>query len=374
MSAVRTSFRSSPVGRRLDHYLVSEVLPLLVGGLLVVVVLFLLAALVEVLAPILAKGANPLLVAKLMAFKIPDAIGRGLPIALLFAVLLAMSRLSSDSEIKSALAGGVGPVRLMVPVMVLALGVSTVSFLNSELLVPRAESQVLQTQRDILLDNPRVLVEEGTVFKDALGRAIYIDQILPGNELRGVRIIQMGPGQPAREIMTAERGLIEPGSATIVLYEGQRVTYRDAKPVTAASFEEARLPVQDLQASLNGTSDEVQPVNLPLGELRARIAAYRSQSLPVYREETALNRKFAEPLAAVAFGFFGVTLALYTFRTGGGLGLVWVMMLTFVYYATWSVFRIMGEQGALPPVIAAWAPDALYLIAGGVLLLLSTRR
>lgn len=361
------------MNRRLDRYLIAEVLPLVVAGLLVVVLLMVLAALKEVIAPILAKGASPLLVLKLLAFNLPEAISRGLPLSLLFAVLLGMSRLTSDSEIKSALAGGISPARLMAPIMLLSAGVALLSFLNSELLVPKASNLALQTQRDIILDNPRVLVKEGTVFKDGLNRAIYIDKIEANNRLVGIQIIQMGVSDSVRELMTAKTGYLDTKTATIILQNGERVTYRDAKPLTIASFKEARLPVQDLQSGLQGRN-EVLPVQKSLAELSVDLQNIKASGGRGNREYTALHRKFAEPFAAVAFGFFGVCLALFTFRVGGGLGLVWVLLLTFAYYATWSVFRIMGEQGALSPLLAAWSPDFIYIVAGFILLLRSRNR
>ncbi|AFZ67533.1 LptF/LptG family permease [Deinococcus peraridilitoris] len=361
---------------RITRYILGEVTPLLAAGLLVAVLLYLLAALYGVLAPLLAKGAAPLLVAKLAAYSIPEGVSRGLPIALLFAVLLALSRLASDAEIKSMLAAGLSPYRLMWPALGLAALVAVVSFANSETLVPRAAQKSLSTSREILLDNPRVLGlgQEGTVLRDAFGRAITVDRVLPGGRFERVSVVQTQLASPAREVITAARGELLPGTSVLKLYDGQRVTFQNARPSTVATFETALLPVQDLQATLDTGAGSVLPVNLPIGELLAKVQTLRQNGSDASFELTALHRKFAEPLAALAFAFFGVALALYTFRTGGALGLVWVLLLTFAYYATWSVFRVLGEQGALAPALAAWAPDALYLVAGAVLLVLAERR
>lgn len=360
---------------RVTRYVLTEILPLLAAGLAVIVLLFLLAALYAVLAPLLAKGAAPLLVGKLAAYAIPEGISTGLPIALLFAVLLGLARLASDSEIKALTASGVSPLRLMWPLLGLALAVAALSFVNSETLVPRAKARTMSTAREILLDNPRVLGlgQAGAVLTDALGRAITIDTVRPGGRFEGVRIVQTETGAPARELITAARGELVQGG-TLRLTDGQRVTYESGRPVTVATFKTAELPVQDLQTSLDPGDTSVKPINLPLRQLIASVQALRQSGAEAGPELTALHRKFAEPLAALAFAFFGVALALYSFRAGSSLGFVWVLLLTFAYYATWSVFRIMGEQGALPPVIAAWAPNFLYFIAGSVLLGLARRR
>ncbi len=362
--------KGRPALTLVTRYVLSEIIPLLIAGLTAVVLLFLLAAIFAVLAPLLAKGASPLLVAKLAAYAIPDGMSRGLPIALLFAVLLAMSRLVSDAEVKSLLAAGLSPLRLLWPALGLSVAVAAISFLNAETLVPGAVQRSLSTGREILLDNPRVLGlgEAGTILRDAFGRAITVDTVETGGRFTGVRIVQTQDGGPAREVITARRGQLLPGSAVLRLTDGQRVTFQGARPVTVATFPSADLPVQDLQANLDGDAGGVQPVNLPLRQLLSKLSALRATGADAGAELTALNRKFAEPLAALAFAFFGVALALNTFRSGASLGLVWVLLLTFAYYATWSVFRVMGEQGALPPVLAAWAPNTLYLVAGAVLL------
>ena len=364
------TIKRRPALTLVTRYVLSEILPLLIAGLTAVVLLFLLAAIFAVLAPLLAKGAAPLLVAKLAAYAIPDGISRGLPIALLFAVLLAMSRLVSDAEVKSLLAAGLSPLRLLWPALGLSVAVAAISFLNAETLVPGAVQRSLTTGREILLDNPRVLGlgEAGTILRDAFGRAITVDTVATGGRFTGVRIVQTQDGGPAREVITARSGQLLSGSAVLRLSDGERVTFQGARPVTVAAFKSADLPVQDLQANLSGDEGGVQPVNLPLRQLLTKLSALRATGADRGAELTALNRKFAEPLAALAFAFFGVALALNTFRSGASLGLVWVLLLTFAYYATWSVFRVMGEQGALPPVLAAWAPDTIYLVAGAVLL------
>lgn len=368
--------------KRLTRYILEEILPYLFAGLAVIIMLLVLGALQEIIAPLLAKGANPVLVAKLVALQLPEALGRGLPIALLFATLLALSRLSSDSEIKALEAGGVPPARLFWPVVALGLVVSALSFAVGEGLVPRSKVRALEVQREIVLDNPRVAElgqmgqgsgSGGLVLRDAYGRAISIAHMQKGGELEGLSIVTLRNGGLAREVISAQRGRLEPGSNVLELYQGQRITYQNDRPSTVLSFERGTLPVQDLQASFGGGGD-LKPIYLPLRDLMGKVAAFRAQNVSAPQEYTALQRKFAEPLAALCMAFFAVSLALYSFRSSLNIGLVWVLLLTFLYYATWSVFRVMGENGALNAIVAAWAPNLLYLLAGAALLWLSARR
>jgi lipopolysaccharide export system permease protein len=66
-------------------------------------------------------------------------------------------------------------------------------------------------------------------------------------------------------------------------------------------------------------------------------------------------------------------LAFFLLGGSRSLGMLGVVVLTFSYYATWSVGRIMGEQGVLHPILAAWGPNLLYALAGLALLRLGKR-
>lgn len=367
--------------KRFERYVLSEILPLLLGALAAVIVLLVLVALQDVIAPLLAKGAHPLLVARVLALNVPEATALALPIALMFATLLGLSRLSSDSEIKAALASGIPATRLYRPVLLLGLGVTLLTFAIGEGLVPRTKVMERQVKQQIVFDNPRVIGLGGrdesgqnVVLRDTLGRAISVGEVLPGGALRDLRIVTMQGGLSPREVITARRGQLRSGSNVLELQEGRRITYQSDRPVTILTFERGTLPVQDVQADLNVNGRPVRASALPLRDLLERTQSYRAQGVRAPSEFTALHRKLADPLAALALSFFAVTLALFSFRSGNDVGLVWALLLTFAYYATTSVFWTMGDKGALPGALAAYAPDLMAVLAGVVLLRLAARR
>jgi lipopolysaccharide export system permease protein len=112
-------------------------------------------------------------------------------------------------------------------------------------------------------------------------------------------------------------------------------------------------------------------VTLPLPELLERL---REGGRNTAAEWTALHRKVAEPAAALAFALFAVAVAFFGVRRSAPLGLASVFVLTFVYYATWSVSKLLGAQGTIPAWLAGWTPVGLYALAGALLLIWSVRR
>ena len=353
---------------RFGWSLAREIGPLYLAGVSVLLVLLLASFLLGVLAEVLARGVPPGLVAGFLLAKLPAAASAGLPLALLFAALLALTRASQDGELKAALLLGLTPGRYLRPLLAIGLAVALATAANNELLVPWAEQRAQEVQREILLRSPETVVQTGSFFQDALGRSIFIEGVDGQGTLVGITVITPGGAQGPRQLIRAERGHPDAEAGVWWLESLSYRTFRRSVTVLEATATRATLPVRGLTAASPAAADLV---TLPLPELleRARTAPGDNAA-----EWTALHRKAAEPLAAVAFAAFALAVALASFRRTVSLGLVSVMALTFVYYATWSVAKLLGAQGTIPAALAGWAPVGLYAIAAALLLVVSWRR
>jgi lipopolysaccharide export system permease protein len=356
--------------KRFSAYIMREVLPLYGAGLIAFMLLLLGYFLLNILAEILARGVPPGLVAQFLLYSLPAAAGPAIPLALLFATLLGLTRLTQDSEVKAALLLGVGPGRFLAPMLLLGLLIAAVGFINNNLIIPWSQGRALQIQKDILLQSPEAFLETGSFFQDpALGRSIYIEKLNPGGGFENITVIQSGGTSGPKEIITAETGTPDDENGVWTLENVRFTTYRDNRLVLDVRASPVNLPVRQL--SFSDSSQQVLR-HLPLQELIARI---RMSSLGGARAEwTALHQKISEPIAAIAFAIFSLAIALVSFRRAAGLGLVAVLFLTFIYYATWTLADVVGRNGLVPGWFAGWMAVALYAVVGGALLVYSWRR
>jgi lipopolysaccharide export system permease protein len=345
---------------RLDQYLFREVSTHVVGALAAVIMALLAGALYEVLAPLLQRGADPLVVGQYLAYKLPELVVRALPLAFLFGLLLVFSRLGEDSELKAFLAGGISKARVLLPMLLLAGVLFIVGLLLAETLVPRGLQKASSVLREAVVQKPRALLTPGTRFQDAYGRIVYVGEVGGDGSIGEVRVIT------AEEILLAKQGRFQGGS--LVLERGLRITYGSSRPRTVATFERGEVPLVELGFDPPGGLN-----NLSIAELRKRVSQYRSQGFSYQAELTTLYRKFAEPAAAFSFALFAVGVAFFLLGGSRSLGFVGVAVLSFLYYATTSVGRIMGEQGVIPAWLAAFGPNLLYAVVGLVLLRLGRR-
>ncbi|MEN2981254.1 MAG: LptF/LptG family permease [Thermus sp.] len=346
--------------KTLDRYLLREALGLFALGLGVIVLLFLAGAVYEVLAPLVAKGADPATLLLYLLYRTPEALVRGAPVAYLFALLLLLSRMAEDSELKALLALGVRRERVLLPFLFLGGVLSLLGFLLGESLVPRALAEGQDLLRRQVLERPRALLTPGTTFQDAQGRVVYVGEVA-GEQIGKLRVLSR------EEVLLAEEGRFAGG--VLRVGGGQRVTYEGDRPRTLTRFQRGELVLKDL------TFEPWQnPANrMGLAQLRQEVERLRAQGVKAGLEATTYYRRYAEPAAALVFALFAVGLAFYLLGGSRSLGLVGVAVLTFFYYATWSVGRIMGEQNALDPLLAAWGPNLVYG-ALGLLLFLGGRR
>lgn len=345
---------------QLDQYLFREVGAYVVGALAAVIMALLAGALYEVLAPLLQRGADPLVVGQYLAYKLPELVVRALPLAFLFGLLLVFSRLGEDSELKALLAGGIGKARVLLPMLMFAGVLFIAGIVLAETLVPRGLQKASSVLREAVVQKPRALLTPGTRFQDAYGRIVYVGEVGGDGSIGEVRVIT------AEEILLARQGRFQGGS--LVLERGLRITYGSGKPRTVATFEQGEVPLVELGFDPPGGLN-----NLSIAELRQRVRQYRSQGFSYQAELTTLYRKFAEPAASFSFALFAVGVAFFLLGGSRSLGFVGVAVLSFLYYATTSVGRIMGEQGVIPAWLAAFGPNLLYAIVGLVLLRLGRR-
>ncbi|MEZ4605888.1 MAG: LptF/LptG family permease [Deinococcales bacterium] len=172
---------------------------------------------------------------------------------MLFAGLLAMTRLAQDSEIKAALLLGLSPKNFALPLLGLGLVISLLSFVNNELIVPWSNARALEVQKDIFLKTPDIFLSEGSFFTDALGRSVHIDDLQAGGVAKGITVIQSDGSRGPKEVVFAETGLLDEEAGLWRLEEVHFTSYRSSKVVFDAYAKSAELPVRKLAAGLSQT-------------------------------------------------------------------------------------------------------------------------
>jgi len=85
--------------------------------------------------------------------------------------------------------------------------------------------------------------------------------------------------------------------------------------------------------------------------------------------DTQLQRAWAAPVSCLVMLLLAAPAALANFRGGGATLIIQCMAAGLLYLVFDGAFTALGENGAVPPILAAWAAPAMFSALGVTLLL-----
>ncbi|MEW6228337.1 MAG: LptF/LptG family permease [Bacillota bacterium] len=338
-----------------------------VGGFVLIILagqLFWLAELIIVKK--IAAGA----VARMLAYKLPDAVVQSLPVATLFGALLGLARLAKDSELSALRVSGVRVPRLLLPLLALAALTSALTFWLNEWVVPRMNHQYENMVRRVILREALPSVEENVFFRGTGDRFFYVRQVDPAaRELSDIMIYEVRSDKLPR-IITARRGSAKGAIWTLddgVIHDLDK----DGYVAYEARFKVMTIEMdQGLEAFFG---EQKTPAEMSRRELGSHISLFQKSGIKVNALVVDYDLKLALPLAALIFTLTGAPLGIAGPRSGRLFGAAVSGAIAFSYYAFSSVLRSLGCNEVIPPLVAAWTPNVLFAAAGVALMIRSER-
>jgi lipopolysaccharide export system permease protein len=120
------------------------------------------------------------------------------------------------------------------------------------------------------------------------------------------------------------------------------------------------------------TLAKVDPDELDFFTLKKRIGQMEAAGRPTEQAEAGLWHKISGPMSAVLMPLLAAVAAFGLARSGQVLlRAVTGMALGFAYFVADNFSIAMGNVGAYPPLLAAWAPFLLFLLIGETVLIRS---
>ena len=117
---------------------------------------------------------------------------------------------------------------------------------------------------------------------------------------------------------------------------------------------------------------KVDPDERSFADLNQAIEAMKAAGRPTAEAEAGMWHKLSKPLSALLMPLLAAVAAFGLARSGKVLLRATVgMALGFAYFVADNFALAMGNVGAYPPVLAAWAPFFLFLLIGETVLIRS---
>jgi lipopolysaccharide export system permease protein len=289
---------------RIDRYLLSQLLAVFGLAALVLVLVYWINRAVVLFDQLITDGQSAGVFLEFTALALPSIIRIVLPIAAFAATLYALSRMSGDSELTVMQATGTSPWRLARPVLVFGLIAALLVSILAHVLVPASLVRLNARQAEIAQTATARLLREGEFISPTKGLTLYIREVTPANEIRG---LLLSDTRSAGESMTytAAAAYLVRGEAgpQLVMVDGMIQRFdREGGRLLATSFADL---AYDLSAFLPSASDGGRSSReLPTWELLRPTRALV--------EETGKGQGtlFAEGQARIAEALFAPVAAL----------------------------------------------------------------
>lgn len=296
-----------------------------------------------------------------VTLRIPQLIAQFLPFSVLLATLLTLATLNQNSEIVIFKAAGISAHQILMPLIMTAFGIAVIHFAFNELVLTRTNAQLAAWEE----------VEYG-----ALPRTTDVNTevwVRDGSNLLHAEAVEgRGRNVTLHDLIVYERtddqrltGIIQ---APVVHPVDGGWLLEQARRFEVSSGVQQILPRLLLKTDVTPdrfTATSVVPERTSFWKLRDAIRELRAAGRPVDTLVAALHHKISGPLSAILMPILGAVAAFGLARSGKlFVRTVIGMALGFAFFVADNFMIAMGEFGAAPPWLAAWAPFLLFLLIG----------
>ncbi|MEX0278380.1 MAG: LPS export ABC transporter permease LptG [Ruegeria sp.] len=305
----------------------------------------------------------------------PAAISEMLPLLVILATIALFVGLARSSELVVTRAIGRSGIRALVAPVLLALmiGAIAVSLLNPIAAATSEEVQRLSDRYRNNGDSTLSISREGLWLRQgtATGQSVIHARSMLDNDtfgLRNVTITAFLPNGKPTEQITAKRAELENGQW--VLHKAKVWTIEDDlnPEANAVTHEVLNLPTSLTRERIIDTLGQQDSVSIY--DLPQLIRDLREAGFSTKQYEVWLQVELARPLFLVSMVLIGAAFTMRHVRFGGtGVAVLSAVLLGFGVYFVRNFAQILGENGQLPIMVAAWAPPvAAILLSLGLLL------
>jgi LPS export ABC transporter permease LptF/LPS export ABC transporter permease LptG len=305
----------------------------------------------------------------------PQWVYYALPVGVLLAALVTVAMLTKNSELIVMKACGISLYRIAVPMFITAAVVGGALFALEETILGRSNRRAEELRAQIRGASPEafdVLHRRWLVGTE--GEIYHYTWFDPRHHLvNGLSVYEFAPGMErlTRWTYVELATYVETGEEDpLDMWRVERGWSRELDETgKVRRFTPIASELQRLETAHYFGAEEPRSEFMRYSELRDYTAMLEASGFDVVAQRVALARKLAFPFVTIIMTLIAVPFAVTIGRSGAMGGIAVGIALAIAYWTVISIFAALGTGGALPPLLAAWAPNLLFASGAAYLLL-----
>jgi LPS export ABC transporter permease LptG len=355
----------------IDDYVLRDFFVYLGMILSTFLVLVLVFTLFELLGDILRNKVSALVVAEYLLNVTPYLLYNVAPLVMLLAVLVTFGLMQRSNEITAIKATGTSIYRIVTPVIIAAGVVAASLFFADQFYLPRTNQRQEALHNQIKGKPAQTYLRPDRKWIFGQNNDIYYYQFFdPDRDQFGnITVFQLDKSNfSVTRRIHADRARWADNLGRWEYERGWERTLKGSAMGDYRSFEVATFP-QFPETPAYFKKEVKQYSEMNYEELHKYIRDLQQSGFDVVRLRVELNKKLSYPLITLIMAVLAIPFALSTGKKGAVTGVA-VAVGTAVFYTVVSrLFEAMGNLSQLPPAMAAWSPDLIFVLIGGYLIL-----
>jgi len=307
----------------------------------------------------------PLIMIEYFLYQIPFTLVLVTPVAVLLASLFSLGTLSHHNEIMAMKSAGVNLYRIILPIWVMALLISLLSFLWNEFVVPEANQRMLMIKSQKIYHKNISSTAENLSFRSDKGWFLLIKLfdkekgIMEGIEIKSCYSdgqlslrIDAKLAMWRNNIWWFEDGILRK-------FNQQGLIIKEEK------FKKKKLPIwSPEQIWMISQVEKKESNEMGIKELWAYIRLLQASGSKFNDKLVDFHLKVSFPLANFILALIGTGLSLQRLKGGRAASFGVSILISFLYWEAIGIGRALGMAEKLPPLFSAWIANIIFGIIG----------
>ncbi len=350
--------------RVIDLYLARSFFFYLLPTLAVCVALFYLFTFFELIDEVFTNKIPYDLILDYFFYLLPHVLMLLVPISILIATLVTYGVLDKTCQVVAFKSCGIGVYRIALPVLSFSLVMSVFIFFMQENILPYA-NQRQDNLRNVIKGQPiQTYYQLGKNWIFGKGNRLYNYSYFDSEHNifaeMSVYDLDIGENRLIQHVY-AQRAVWDATTANWTLFQGWRRSF-GGKKTDFETFEKKQFFFPEKPEYFEREVQESS--KMTYAELGAYIDELQKGGFEIDHLKTDLYKKIAFPLVNFIMAILGIPFAFSVGKKGALYGITLGVLIGIVYWGAFGVFEVLGGNGLLSPLLAAWGPNILFGASG----------
>ena len=302
------------------------------------------------------------------ALKTPFIMAQVIPVCILLSILVAFGLMAKNNELVAIKSCGVSIYFFMKPILFIGVISSVVLFFFSEVIVPITMEKANRIWLQDVRKEAAMVSKEKNIWIKGSRMITHIAHYSPTRKtIFGVTLNHFDEDFRLVRRVDAEKGVFKEGR-WVLSHLMEQVLNKTDGDYTVTFYEEKIEPLDFLPEDLKRVIKKSEEMNIK--ELLSYIRKIEAEGYGATSYRVDLHAKLAFPLVCLIMCIVATGISLRgNLKEGLPVSIAYGLGIAFLYWVFYSFCVSLGYGEMLPPVVAAWMANLIFICFGVVTLL-----